>query len=586
MNQLIDKITSINGAVNSFVWGPIMLVVFLAVGLMFTVRTGFFQVTKFKLWMDETFLACFKKKNVIKTEDKKAISQFQALTTALAATIGTGNIAGVATAIATGGPGAVFWMWLSAFLGMMTNFAENTLGIKYRYKNEKGDWVGGAMVYIERGLGKNWKWLAIIFSCFCVLASFGIGNMSQANSIATALRDSFGVPVIATGIVIMVFVALVIMGGIKRIASVTEKIVPFMAGIYILGAIVIIAMNITSVPAAFGLIFKEAFNFKAMGGGVLGYGIMLAMRKGISRGVFSNEAGLGSSVMVHSSSDVKEPVVQGMWGVFEVFADTLVVCTMTALVILTSGAYNQDNYMEYYLDQSSIISEQLSVANTNIGNANSVEDIIAQTTISIDDYIVACDTDSTDKVKLYQGANHIESIISSATSKIKKEFPDDLNAAKEDLTKIYDDAVARIDEDVAVPNGVPLTSKAFSSAFGKWGGKFVSIAIMMFAFSTILGWSFYGSRAVEYLFGLKAVPIYKIVFIAVILIGCVSSLDLVWDISDTFNGLMAIPNLLAVTLLSGKVISIVKDYFAGKEFVPDSNFDPHADRKGKKDNSK
>ncbi len=238
--NLVDKIDSVNSVINSFVWGPVMLVVFLAVGLMFTVRSKFFQLSKIKLWMNETFLACFKKKEVIKTNDKKAISQFQALTTALAATIGTGNIAGVATAIATGGPGAVFWMWLSAFLGMMTNFAENTLGIKYRYKNERGEWIGGAMIYIERGLGKSWKWLAVIFSCFCILASFGIGNMSQANSIATALKESFNVPLVATGVVLMALVGMVIVGGIKRIASVTEKIVPFMAGIYIVGALAII----------------------------------------------------------------------------------------------------------------------------------------------------------------------------------------------------------------------------------------------------------------------------------------------------------------------------------------------------------
>lgn len=472
MDKIIQVITSVNGALNDFIWGPVMLAAFLIVGLMFTIRTGFFQISKFKYWIEVTFLQLFKNKKVLRTDDKHSISQFQSLCTALAATIGTGNIAGVATAIAAGGPGAVFWMWLSAFLGMMTNYAENTLGIKYRYKNEKGAWMGGAMVYIERGLG--WKWLAVIFSIFCGLASFGIGNMTQANSIAHGLNDSFHIPPIATAIILMIMVSLVIIGGIKRIASVTEKIVPFMAIFYIIGGLVVIFCNISALPAAFGAIFREAFNFKAAGGGVLGYGIVLAARKGISRGVFSNEAGLGSSVMVHSASDVKEPVVQGMWGIFEVFADTLIVCTITALTILTSGVYD----MSAYLD--------------NI--ANGVENV----------------------------------------------------------------------------SGTALTSSAFSSVI-PFGGPFVAICIMLFAFSTLLGWSYYGERAIEYLFGIKAIFPYKIIFVLMILFGCTAELNLVWDISDTLNGFMAVPNLIAITLLSGQVVKMTKEFIgrvkAGKENV-------------------
>lgn len=449
-----------------------MLVAFLAVGLMFTIRTGVFQITKFKYWIDVTFLQIFRDKKVLKTDDKHSISQFQSLCTALAATIGTGNIAGVATAIAAGGPGAVFWMWLSAFLGMMTNYAENTLGIKYRYKNEKGDWIGGAMVYIEKGLG--WKWLAVIFSIFCGLASFGIGNMTQANSIAHGLNDSFHIPPIATAVVLMVLVSLVIIGGIKRIASVAEKVVPFMAVVYLVGGLVVIIANYNHIGSAFAAIFTEAFNFKAMGGGVLGYGISLAMRKGISRGVFSNEAGLGSSVMVHSASDVKEPVIQGMWGIFEVFADTIVVCTITALTILTSGVYDMNTYL------------------TNIENG--VENV----------------------------------------------------------------------------SGTALTSAAFNSVI-PFGGQFVAICIMLFAFSTILGWSYYGERAIEYLFGIKAIFAYKIVFVCVIILGCTAELNLVWDISDTLNGFMAVPNLIAITLLSGQVVKMTKEFIervkSGKETV-------------------
>lgn len=476
MERFEEAVNSINTVLNEFIWGPVMLSVFLFVGIMFTIRTDFFQVQYIKHWLTITFLQIFRKEKdkVLKTKDRHSISQFQSLCTALAATIGTGSIAGVATAITAGGPGAVFWMWVSAFFGMMTNYAENTLGIKYRYKNEEGDWIGGAFVYIERGLGKKWKWLAVLFAIFCGLASFGIGNMTQVNSIASGLQNSFNIDPRITAVLLMVFVALVIIGGIKRIASVTEKIVPFMAILYIVGGLVVICANITNVPYAFKLIFTEAFNFKAMGGGVLGYGIMLAMRKGISRGVFSNEAGLGSSVMVHSASDVKEPVVQGMWGIFEVFADTLVVCTITALTILTSGVYDMSTYV------------------TAIANGETVV------------------------------------------------------------------------------TGTALTSNAFSSVM-PFGDKFVAIGIMLFAFSTVLGWSYYGERAIEYLFGLKGVMPYKIIFICVIYLGCTASLNLVWDIADTLNGFMAVPNLIAITLLSGQVVKMTKDYIAkvkaGKETI-------------------
>ncbi len=468
MEQVIKTIEEVNGVLNGFIWGPYMLIFFLLVGAMFTIRTGFFQITQFKNWIDVTFLNVFRDRKVLKTDDKHSISQFQSLCTALAATIGTGNIAGVATAIALGGPGAVFWMWLSAFLGMMTNYAENTLGIKYRYRNERGDWVGGAMIYIERGL--HCKWLAVIFSVFCFLASFGIGNMTQANSIASGLSDSFGVPTYITAVVVMFFVALVIVGGIKRIASVTEKIVPFMAVFYILGGLVVILMHADKVPGAFAMIFTEAFNFKAAGGGVLGYGIATAMKRGISRGVFSNEAGLGSSVMVHSASDVEEPVIQGMWGVFEVFADTIVVCTITCLTNLTSGVYNMEGYLT---------------------------------------------------------------------------------------------AIAEGGEN-AVVSGTTLTANAFATVI-PYGDRFVAIAIMMFAFSTILGWSYYGERAVEYLFGIQGILPYKIVFVIVIFFGCTGSLSLVWDIADTLNGFMSVPNLIAVSLLSGEVVKMTKEYLDRKK---------------------
>lgn len=438
-----------------------MLTFFLGVGFMFTLRTKFFQLFHFKLWMNHTILACFKKEGVLKTKDKHSISQFQSLCTALASTIGTGNIAGVATAISIGGPGTIFWMWLSAFLGMMTNYAEKTLGIKYRYKNKEGFWIGGAMIYIERGL--KMKWLAVLFSVFCVFASFGIGNIAQIQSISSSLHNSFHIPPLYAGITIAFIVSMVIMGGIKRISSVTEKFVPFMALMYIVGGLLVILVNIDQVPAAFTLILREAFDFKAVSGGITGYGITIAMRKGISRGVFSNEAGLGSSVMVHSASDVKEPVIQGMWGIFEVFTDTIVVCTITALTILTSGIYNMETYLS-------------------------------------------------------NRASHIPNL-----------------------------------------DGAPLTAESFGSVI-PFGSQFVALSIMLFAFSTLLGWSYYGERAIEYLFGLKAVFPYKICYIMIIVLGSVTSIKLAWEISDTLNGFMAIPNLIALTLLSDEVIKMTKDY--------------------------
>lgn len=460
-SNIVEMITLINGKLHDFIWGPYMLAAFLAVGLMFTIRTKVFQVSRFRHWIDITLIQVFVNRKVRRTNEEHSISQFQSLCTALAATIGTGNIAGVATAIASGGPGAIFWMWISAFLGMMTNYAENVLGIKYRYRNERGDWIGGAMIYIERGLG--WKWLAVIFSVFCGLASFGIGNMTQVNSIANGLWHSFRIDPTITAILLMLFVSLVILGGIKRIAGVAEKIVPFMAIFYTLGGLVVILANAAQIPAAFGMIFREAFHFEAMGGGILGYGMTLAMKTGISRGVFSNEAGLGSSVMVHSASDVKEPVIQGMWGMFEVFADTIVICTITALVILTSGVYNMNTYL----------------------------------------------------INMEAGIENV--------------------------------------------SGTALTSAAFSSVI-PFGGEFVAVAVILFAFATVLGWSYYGERAVEYLFGVKAILPYKLIFICIIYFGCNMSLDLVWDISDTLNGFMALPNLIAITLLSNQVIQATKKY--------------------------
>lgn len=464
---MIETITNVNGFVNGIVWGPIGLALLFVAGLCMTVRTKGFQFSHFTHWMKNTIGAIFTNKHVTAHtgKDDKAISQFQSLCTALAATIGTGNIVGIATAIISGGPGSIFWMWVMAILGMMTNYSENVLGIFYRRKNEKGEWSGGAMYYLADGLGskkgcqKLGKTLAVLFSCFCVLASFGIGNMSQVNSIAGNMNSAFGVPTWITGVLLVLLSALVIVGGLKTVAAVTEKIVPFMAILYILGAIVVVAVHGSMIPAAFAAIFKGAFGLRAAGGGVLGYGINMAITWGFKRGAFSNEAGLGSSVMVHSSSNVKEPVQQGMWGIFEVFADTIVVCTLTALTMLCSGL-----------------------------------------------------------VDLETGAM---------------------------LTSV---------------EGSALAGQAFATVFGSLGPKFIAVSILLFAYSTVLGWSQYGTKAFEYLFGTKATVGYKVFFVLLIMAGATMKLDLAWDLSDTFNGLMMIPNLIGVLALSGTVAEITRNY--------------------------
>ena len=479
MDRFLEWVKTINDSVNGFVWGLPMLILLVGTGILMTFLTKWFQISHIGHWLKNTVGGIFKDKHVTAHTGKedKQISQFQSLCTALAATIGTGNIAGVAAAIATGGPGAIFWMWIVAFFGMMTNFSENVLGIYYRRRNIRNEWCGGAMYYLRDGLGarKGFKHigavLAIMFSIFCVIASFGIGNMSQINSIATNIESAFTIPPYVTGIVLMVIAGLVILGGLKRIASVTETLVPFMAVAYIIGALIIFVSNIDQAGAVFTAIFKGAFGLKAAGGGIVGSGVAMAVQWGMKRGVFSNEAGLGSSVMVHSASNVREPVVQGMWGIFEVFADTLIVCTLTAFAVLSSGLVN--------LETGEVIS-------TNEKTA--------------------------------------------------------------------------------------LVAEAFSTRFGSFGTAFIAIAILFFAFSTVLGWSQYGAKGFEYLFGTKAVKIYQTIFILFIICGATMSLELAWDLSDTFNGLMAIPNLIGVIALSGTVMKITKNYvdrkLKGKDIKP------------------
>lgn len=579
MSNIVTQVDKINGIINGWVWGIPMLVLILTTGILMTVRTGFFQVVRAKVVGDETFFAIFKKRHVTKTKDKKAISQFQALTTALAATIGTGNIAGVATAIAIGGPGAIFWMWVSAFFGMMTNFSENVLGIYYRRKNDQGEWSGGAMYYLRDGLGskKGMKkiagFLAVLFAIFCVLASFGIGNMTQVNSIADAMHSNFGIPTLVMGIVLAVIAALVIVGGIKRIGQVTEKLVPFMALAYIVGALIIFCVNYKQIPYVFGSIFSDAFNMAAIGGGVGGYVIKRAITMGFKRGVFSNEAGLGSSVMVHSSSDVKEPVIQGMWGIFEVFFDTIIVCTLTAFVLLSSST-DAKTQSEVYQNITTS-SQTFSIA----GHIEEGEDIPL---IDKEYNMLSIKTDSDGVAKLYTevpaGESYVElkaygntyyaeSVAEKDTCEddyiytnimsIKGVAAKDSNGKtlKDDAGNVILDAV-----EISQINGVSLVTYAFSQRFGDIAGKLLSIAILLFAFSTVLGWSFYGTKAVEYLFGRKGTIFYKIIFVCFIVVGATLNLSLAWSIADTLNGLMAIPNLIGVLALSGTVVQITKNY--------------------------
>ena len=471
-------LTNFNDAVNSFVWGKgVYLLLF--VGLLMTVITGVFQITHIGHWFSQTIGKIFKK-DVSGHVKGKSISQFQALCTALAATIGVGNIAGVATAIVTGGPGAVFWMWIAAFLGMMTNYSENVLGIYFRRKNADDEWSGGPMYYLRDGLGgfKHCKWLgkilAVLFCIFAILASFGIGAMGQINKIVVNMVSAFNIPSLSgvelyegislyhliLGVVLVIIAALIILGGLKRIASFAEKVVPFMVVLFVVGSIVIIGINYAEIGAAFSAIFNYAFTVPAALGGVAGSLVKVVVTTGCKRGVFSNEAGLGSSVMVHSNSNVKEPVRQGLWGIFEVFADTMIVCTMTALVVLTSI---------------------------------------------------------------------------------------DLNAfTVEGGTKGINDAT--------------LVASAFGEHFGIWGERFIAIAILLFAFTTVLGWDHYGTKAWEYMFGTKSVKAYKVLHLITILCGALLTSSLAWDISDTFNGLMMVPNLIGVIACAGLVIKITRNY--------------------------
>lgn len=456
---MLEAITRVNDAVNGFVWGAPAMICIIGVGILLTVRTRFVQFRKFPYAMKVTLGKLFVKSEA----GHGSITPFQAVCTALAATIGTGNIAGVAGAIAIGGPGAVFWMWMSALLGMCTKFAEVTLAVHFRERNEHGDYVGGPMYYIKNGLPKKWHFLAVLYALFGVLTVFGTGNATQVNTITTAINSALlsyqvidestrGTVSLIIGIVIAVIVGAVLLGGVKRIAGVTEKLVPFMAVLYVILGVGVILLNLDAVPGVFASIISGAFRPSAVTGGVVG-SMIVSLQKGVARGIFSNEAGLGTGSIAHATSDTKDAVEQGVFGIFEVFADTIVVCTLTALTILCSGV------------------------NISYGTAA----------------------------------------------------------------------------------GAELTISGFVATYGNWVSIFTAVAMVCFAFSTILGWGLYGARCMEFLGSAKWIKPFMVVYSLVAILGATVDLGLLWSIAETFNGLMAIPNLIALFLLSGTVVKLVKE---------------------------
>ncbi len=446
----MEILTNITSTINGIVWGPPMLVLILGTGLYLMVGLGFMPIRR--LGMGFSLLWKGRKGG---SEEDGEISPFNALMTALSATIGTGNIGGVAIAVVIGGPGALFWMWATALVGMATKYAEAVCAVKYREVDELGNHVGGPMYYIKNGLGKNWHWLGIAFAVFGMIAGFGIGNTTQSNAVAGVFEDSFGISTNITGLVMALLVGLVIIGGVKRIARVAGVLVPFMAVTYFSAGIIVVLINADAIPGAFALIVKSAFAPEAAAGGAVGAAIMLAVRQGVARGIFSNEAGLGSAAIAHAAAQTKDPVRQGLIAMLGTFIDTIVVCTVTGLAIVTSGA---------------------------LADANGIE-------------------------------------------------------------------------------GAKLTSHAFELVMPGIGGYVVSISLAVFAFTTILGWSVYGERCAEFLFGVKAIMPFRIFWTLAVPAGAIGNLGYIWLLSDTLNAMMALPNLIALLLLSPVVFKLTKEYF-------------------------
>ena len=465
MDRIYDIIRAGNSWLNGIVWGIPALVLLMGAGIFLTLGLKGFQFRKFGYAMKNTIGKMFHKHEARAGE----VTPFQALTTALAATVGTGNIAGITSAVTLGGAGSIFWLWISALLGMATKYSEVLLAVKYRERNAHGDWVGGPMYYIKNGLSKNWKWLAVLFCIFGGFASFGIGNAVQVGNITDAVNNAIQAFIpsaaesadainLALGVVLMLIVGVVLLGGIKRIGSVTEKLVPVMAAIYIIACLTVVVANAAQIPHVFGMIFRGAFTPEAVTGGAAGLTIKLCVEWGVKRGVFSNEAGLGSAPIAHAASSESNPVKQGLYGIFEVFMDTIVICTLTGLTLLLTA----------------------------------------------------------DKIGITYGKDP----------------------------------------------GTSLNAQALGTVFGSQiGALIIAIGLSLFALSTVLSWGLYGTRCWEYILGTKAIKPYQIIFTLVVLVGATMDLGLAWDIADTLNGLMAIPNLIAIFALSGVVFKTTKEFF-------------------------
>lgn len=559
----MDFLSGISG----IVWGAPMLALMLFTGGWFTLRSKFFQIRRFGHCMKNIVFAG---RGRIKRErgadrgapakkadepESASVSQFRAMCSALAATLGTGNIAGVSTALAMGGAGAVFWMWVSAVLGMMTGYAENVLGIFYRKKDKNGVWRGGAMRYIQGGLSERRftkplaKPLSVIFAGLCVLAALGMGDMAQMNAAAEALKVNFGLAPIITGTVLAGCAAAVMAGGVKRIGSITAKIVPLMSGFYIIGSLYILIANAPRIPAMLCGIFESALGLNAIGGGAAGFAVKKAVSYGIRRGVFSNEAGLGTSVSAHAASDVREPAVQGMWSVFEVFFDTIVMCSLTAFVLLASPC-RAPSASEAL---NNLTTETQYFALTDSGGLISSG---APLPVVGGDNELRCHTAYGGEFTLSLGEGDITfSNIIAVRGIQSRDAAGNLLWLDGDKTRPLIETA-----EIAPLNGVGLATYAFSGSFGGAAGKLLAAAVLLFAFSTVIGWSHFGAEAAVFLFGEKAVIPFRIAFVAMGVVGACIDLGVVWDISDTINGLMAVPNLFAVLCLSGKVLNITRNY--------------------------
>ena len=594
LNNFVEKLAYYNGIVNGIVWGVPMLCLILGVGIFYAFRTKLFQVTHAKDVYDNTV------KGILNSgEDKKSansknnvISQFQALSTALASTIGTGNIAGVSTAIVIGGPGSIFWMWICAILGMGTHFAEVILGIYYRNYDKEHGYSGGPMYYLDNGVGtqlgfkRAGKILAVLFALFTFIASFGIGNMTQVNSIAEALRTNFGTPSIYVGIILAIVAGIIIFGGIKRIGLVAEKIVPFMAAFYIIVGIIIVAMNYKHIPDVFVSIFRGAFSTAAIAGGVLGSVLKRAITYGFKRGAFSNEAGLGSSVIAHSASNETEPVKQGLWGIFEVFFDTIIVCSFTSLIILSSTIHapSLDTQFQNLTEYETIVCIDDSLKDED-GNVLLVDNEIYKMPLKLDyknNAVLYAEEPSGNgnykELNIYGKKYWVETLSDSAANDNSYFYGNVLRvkanptyATNREILKDSDGNMVFNSIHVENINGVSLVTLAVSNRLSHIAGKVLAIAITLFAFTTVLGWSYYGTKTIEYLFGRASTYVYKVLYVIFIVIGATMNLNLAWDIADTLNGLMALPNLIGVLLLSGTVLKIVKNYYdrkSGKDVAP------------------